>query len=412
MNNTSRRALNQEKVVEIRRNLSGFALQDELRERCRSAALEFCEALLQQEVEALCGAPFARKGEGQYHRGGSEETTVIVEDGKVRMRRPRVRGAEGEIALRTLEKLQEQDLLDERMRESMLLGVSTRNYGRVVNGYSKKLGISKSNVSRAFKRASQKELDCINQGSLEEHEFVALMIDGIEIAGTVVIAALGITSELKKVPLGLKEGDTENAAVVQDLLSSLEVRGFKLHCDKLLAILDGSKALKKGLKAVFGDKLIVQRCWLHKARNICAYLPKKLHGQLNWRMKRLMNLRSFSEAQKEYGTLRHWLEEISDAAAESLDEAGEELLTLHALGITGELRKSLSSTNLIESLFSVVRAALVRVKRHRLSSKQKLRWVASAILEHHRSKMRKLRGVNQKHVLIAALSSKLELKAA
>ena len=125
-----------------------------------------------------------------------------------------------------------------------------------------------------------------------------------------------------------------------------------------------------------------------------------------------MNLRSFSEAQKEYGTLRHWLEEISDAAAESLDEAGEELLTLHALGITGELRKSLSSTNLIESLFSVVRAALVRVKRHRLSSKQKLRWVASAILEHHRSKMRKLRGVNQKHVLIAALSSKLELKAA
>ena len=288
----------------------------------------------------------------------------------------------------------------------------------MVSRYEKKLGISKSSASRAFKRASQKELDIINQGSLEEHRFVALVVDGIELSGTTVVAVLGITAELKKIPIGLKEGDTENSEVVRDLLSTLQDRGFSLACDKLLAIVDGSKALKKGLQSVFGERLLIQRCYLHKARNICGYLPKQFHRQLNWRMKRLMNLKSLSEAEKEVQSLRRWLSEIwlsdiSDAAVASLDEAGEELLTLHRLGITGELRKSLSSTNLIESLFSVVRTTTNRTKRFRLRSEQKLRWVAAIVLEHHRSKMRKLRGINQRQALLNALNSiKVELRAA
>ena len=412
MKKTSVQVLNQERIAAVYSTVSAEGMQAELRQRCRNAALLLCEAILESEVETLCGAPFARKGERLNHRGGSEETTVIVEDGKVRIRRPRVRGVKGEVPLESLEKLQSQDLLDERIRESMLLGVSTRNYAPVVAGYSKKLGISKSNVSRAFKRASQKELDTINEGILDAYEFVAILLDGIEVAGTTVIAALGITSELKKVPLGLREGDSENAEVVHDLLSSLQERGFKLHCEKLLAILDGSKALKKALRSLFGERVLIQRCWLHKARNISAYLPKKFHGQLNWRMKKLMSLKSLSEAKQEYLSLHRWLAEISEAAAESLDEAGDELLTLHSLGISGALRKSLSTTNSIESLFSVVRTGIVRNKRYRFGSKQKLRWIASAILQHFRTKMRKLRGVAQSANLIAALGKNVELKAA
>ncbi len=109
---------------------------------------------------------------------------------------------------------------------------------------------------------------------------------------------IGITAELKKIPIGLKEGDTENSEVVRDLLSTLQDRGFSLACDKLLAVVDGSKALKKGLQSVFGERLLIQRCYLHIARNICGYLPKQFHKQLNWIMKRLMNLKSLSLKQR------------------------------------------------------------------------------------------------------------------
>ena len=412
MKQTSQPELNQGKIASVYSTLNADGMQEALRERCRNTALAFCAAILESEVQSLCGAPFARKGEELYRRGGSEETTVILEDGKVRVRRPRVRGPEGEVPLETLSKLQSQDLLDERIRESMLLGVSTRNYERVVNGYAKKLGVTKSSVSRAFTRASQKELDIINTGRLDEHEFVAIVLDGIEVAGTTIVAALGITSELKKVPIGLREGDSENAEVVQDLLSSLRERGFTLHCDKLLALLDGSKALKKALRAFFGERVLIQRCWLHKARNICAYLPKTYHGQVSWRMKRLMNLQSLGDAKHEYGSFHRWLAELSEAAAESLDEAGDELLTLHVLGVSGDLRKSLSTTNMLESLFSVVRNGIVRNKRYRLRSQQKLRWIATAVLEHHRTRMRRVRGIAQRNVLIAALGQKVDSKVA
>ncbi len=299
------------------------------------------------------------------------------------------------------------------MRQRMLLGVSTRNYDLVVDGYTQKLGISRSSVSRAFVRASQKDLDSINEGKLDNYTFVALMIDGLEIGGRTVVAVLGITADMEKIPLGLREGDTENTEVVRDLLASLQERGFTLHCERLLAVIDGAKALKKALRQVFGERLLLQRCWLHKLRNLRAYLPERVHGTLHWRMKKLMMLTSLEDARKDLVSLRDWLAGLSAEAAASLEEVGEELLTLHRLGITGALRKGLASTNLIESLFSVVRAKIHRVKNwqaHR--SQQILRWVASAIVE-HRKKMRRVRGMGQAASLIAALRHQaLEARAA
>lgn len=393
----------QGELLEVIAGLEPEAIQAILLERAKQAALTMAVALLEQDAEALCGQRYERKSAGLGYRGGHEQTSVVVEGAKYAVRRPRVRKENQELALPTLAKLQSQDLLDAQMRQRMLLGVSTRNYDQVINGYSEKLGVSRSSVSRAFIRASQKDLDTINESKLDDQPFVALLIDGVEIGGRTVVAALGLTPAMEKIPLGLREGDTENSEVVKDLLASLQVRGFRLHCERLLAVIDGAKALRKALRAVFGERVVVARCWLHKERNLRGYLPERAHGTLHWRLKKLMALNSLGDARTELASLREWVAGVSVQAAASLDEVGEELLTLHALGITGELRKSLISTNLIESLFSVVRDKLHRVKNWKgQRSQQILRWVATAILAHRR-KMRRVRGMAQAEELVTAL---------
>jgi transposase-like protein len=393
----------QGELLSVLAALDANALQGVLLERAKQAALAMAVELLEQDAEALCGSRYSRKTDPQCHRGGSERSAVVLEGARYGIRRPRVRKANREVALPTLAKLQAQDLLDEQMYHRLVLGVSTRNYEPVINGYTQKLGVSRSSVSRAFVRASQKDLDSINEGPLGEYSFVAVMIDGLEIGGRMVVAALGITADLTKVPLGLREGNTENSEVVRDLLTSIQDRGFTLHCERLLAVIDGAKALKHALRQVFGERVLLQRCWLHKLRNLRAYAPERAYGTLHWRRKKLMTLNSLADARRELLALRDWLADLSAEAAASIDEVGEELLTLHRLGITGELRKSLASTNLIESLFSVVREKLHRVKNWKgRRSHQTLRWVASAISA-HRPKMRRVRGLAQATALIAAL---------
>jgi putative transposase len=383
--------------------LEPSVIQTALLERAKQAALTMAVALLEQDAEALCGQRYERKSAGLGYRGGHEQTSIVVEGARYAVRRPRVRQNNREVPLPTQAKLQSQDLLDAQMRQRMVLGVSSRNYAQVIDGYSEKLGVSRSAVSRAFIRASQKDLDTINEGKLDNHSFVALLIDGVELGGRTVVAALGITAAMEKIPLGLREGDTENSDVVKDLLAALHERGFTLHCERLLAVIDGAQALKKALRAVFGERVIVARCWLHKERNLRGYLPERVHGTLHWRLKKLMALNSLADARTELTALRAWVGGLSAQAAASLDEVGEELLTFHALGISGELRKSLSSTNLIESLFSVVRDKTHRVKNWKSPrSQQILRWVASSIMA-HRKKMRRVRGLTQAEELVTAL---------
>ena len=393
----------QGKLLSVLAALDAQALQGVLLERAKQAALAMAVALLEQDAEVLCGPRYSRKTAPQCQRGGSERSTVVLEGARYGIRRPRVRQANREVALPTLAKLQAQDLLDEQMRHRMVLGVSTRNYKQVIDGYTEKLGVARSSVSRAFVRASQKDLDSINEGPLGEYAFVAVMIEGLEIGGRMVVAALGITADMTKIPLGLREGNTENSEVVRDLLASIQERGFTLHCERRLAVIDGAKALKKALRQVFGERVLLQRCWLHKLRNLHAYVPESAYGTLHWRLKKLMALNSLSDARRELAVLRAWLAGLSAEAAASLDEGGEDLLTLHRLGITGDLRKSLASTNLIESLFSVVRQKIHRVKNWKgRRSHQILRWVAAAISA-HRQKMRRVRGMAQAAALIAAL---------
>lgn len=389
--------------------LSSREVQAQLMEDCRNAALSFARALMEDEVERLAGKRFSHKLQSQCHRGGTDQTRIVVGGEKVSVTRPRVRNQEGEVELSTLERLQDQDIFDEEVRDRMVLGVASRNYEPAIKSWSKKLSVSKSNVSRAFIRASRKDLEKLNTQDLSSHEFIALMIDGVEIAERSLVVVLGITQNCEKIPLGLREGDTENSVVIKDLLTSIRDRNFRLHTDRILAVIDGAKAIKKALKDVFGDTVVIQRCWLHKLRNLQKYIPKHLHKQLWWRMKKLMNLKSFEEAKKELASLVTWLSEISIEAENSIREVGHELLTVHELKINGELRKSLYTTNPIESLIFGIRHRLSRVKNWKSSTKkdQIQRWFASSILAHQK-KMRRLRGYNQVNVLITNLKTKVD----
>jgi putative transposase len=375
-----------------------------LMERCKQAALSFGVELLEQEVESLCGVKFSHKNEAQCHRGGSDWTTIVVGGAKQRLQRPRVRNSEGEVDLEMLAKLQSQDVLDREILSRMMKSVSTRNYEGVIESLSDKLSVSKSSASRAFVRASQKDLEAINSAPLEDLRFVAITVDGVEFARCSVVVALGITTEGEKIPLGLREGNTEDAVLVKDLLERVVERGFTIHGKRLLAVMDGAKALKKALKAVFGESVVLQRCWLHKLRNLKSYVPQSYHPMLLLRMRRMMTLNTHDDAKKEMASLMSWLAEISLEAANSLEEAGSELLTVHQLGVTGETRKSLASTNLIESLLSVVREKTNRVKNWKSAPGQITRWVASSILS-HKSKMRRIRGYKHINVLVEGLNT-------
>ncbi|MCB0328914.1 MAG: transposase [Bdellovibrionales bacterium] len=400
-------SLDQGKIVSVFKSLDSKGIQGVMEEQAKRAALAFGLELLELDTLELCGERYKHGGR-TYWRYGSEETSVMVGGARHRVRRPRVRGEDGEAELPSLSKLRDQDLLDEEMKEKMLLGVSTRNYSEAIEGYKGKFGDSKSSVSRAFERASKKDLDAINHADLSDYSFVGLVLDGLEIKGRTIVAAVGVTHELEKIPVGLIEGSSENSTVVTDLLQNLLERGFTLHCQRLLCVVDGSKALSKALKSVFGDAVLIQRCWLHKLRNLEGYLPQEKHQELHLRMNRMMNLDRYKEAKEELRKLRDWLMQTSEQAANSLDEAGEELLTLHKLGIPVALRKSLDSTNMIESLFSVVRQKLHNVKNwNSRNPSRKMQWIASAIL-HHRKRMRKLRGVKHCDLLIRALGVKVD----
>lgn len=393
--------------------LSSIDVQEMLLTRAKDAVLRTAVELMEQDMERLCGPRFARKAEGIGHRGGSEMTSLMVDGAKYSVRRPRARKDGEEILLPSLGKLRDRDLLDDQILSRIVRGVSTRNYDGVISSFAEKTGVAKSSVSRAFKRASKKDLDAINGADLSEYRFVALLIDGTGVGETTQVTAVGVTDDSKKIPLGLREGTTENAALVKDLLTSIIDRGFTLAASRLLAVLDGGKALRAAVKAIWGDAVLIQRCWIHKLRNLKDYIPEVNHGQLWKRMKRMMGVVSKKAAEKEFEILADWLHTINPDAVVSLREAGSELLTVHDLGLTGSFRNSMSSTNIIESLIGVAKSKMKNVRNWNYHPKtgskvprdKAQRWVAMAI-QNHRKKMNRVHGGKEQ---MPALINKLNV---
>ena len=275
----------------------------------------------------------------------------------------------------------------------MLSGVSTRKYDPLLDEVTGGLGVSKSTVSQVFVKASQEKLNLLNSRDLSMYRWCAIMIDAIEFSGRSIVVAMGITTQGKKLILGLKEGHSESAAVCSDLLTSLIDRNLK-HDEPFIFVLDGSKALRKAVRTHFDDKFPIQRCIRHKERNVTEYLPKVHHQEFRRRWKLVHGSTDFEVARGHLEQLKQWVGNINHEALASLEESGVETLTMIRLGAGKEIKKSLCSTNPLESVFDGVRYRTRRVKNWKSEKTQITRWVASSLLDVEQQ-LRCIRGKDQ-----------------
>lgn len=285
--------------------------------------------------------------------------------------------------------------------KKLVHGISTRKYEQAVEDFTDGYGISRSAVSRELVQAARGMLQELCERRINElGRLVVLMIDGQVFAGEHVIAALGVDETGRKHILGLVQGSTENSAVVQHLLDDLIERGLD-PTQRMLSVLDGSKALRKAVNKTFGECCEVQRCQIHKRRNVADHLPDEYKRSVDQRMRTAYGMKNYKEAKAQLLKTVAWLDRINVSAAASLREGLEETLTLHRLELPEALRKSLSSTNLIESAFSVARNVTGRVKRWR-GGDMRLRWSAAGLLEAEKN-FRRVRGCKLMPKLLIAL---------
>jgi transposase-like protein len=354
--------------------------QAELWELAVRAGLQVLTAMMEADRVAVCGPRYAHDPQRRATRMGTVASEVVLGGRKVCIRRPRVRAGGHEVALPTVTALQRTDPLSRRVVEQMLLGVSTRHYARSLEPLPAGVtgrGTSKSAVSRRFVVSTKATLQRWQSAPLDGLDLVALLLDGVQLGGQCLIAAMGVASDGTKHALGVWDGSTENATVCESLLTHLVSRGLRTD-RSLLVILDGSQALRKAVRVVLGDVALVQRCQVHKLRNILDHLPER---QRPWA--RALVHRAYASADVKTGLrllhdLARQLEHEAPSAAESIREGLEETLTIPSLDLSPRLRRSLTSTNAIESLFSGTRRVKRNVKRWR-HRQMMLRWVAAGI---------------------------------
>ena len=341
--------------------------------------------LMEEEVEKVVGAKGRHDPDRTAVRHGHEDGEVTLGGRRVAVRRPRVRTAddEREVPLATYEHFADRDALSRVVLERMLAGVSTRRYPRTQEPVGEPVEIrsrstSKSAVSRTFVERTRESLAQLMRRDLGDMRLAVMMLDGIELKGRTNIVALGITTQGVKIPLGLWEGSTENATVATALLSNLVERGLDPE-QGILFVLDGGKALRKAVRAVFGE-VPVQRCIRHKERNVMGHLAERDRPQVKARLRRAWAETDHDRALQQLEVLAGELDRTHPGAAGSLREGMEETLTVTRLGIRGKLKRTLESTNACESMIEIVRRTQRNVK-HWSSGEMGLRWTAAGMLE-------------------------------
>lgn len=362
------------------------------------------EAVLRLSAEGVAGPPHQGKRGGTIGWHGSETGTVALRERKLRVHRPRLRrkgrGAEKEVPVPAYQAMQQDERLSPRMLEILLRGVSTRQYAGVLPEMAETVGVAKSSVSREAIEASEGKLQELCERRFDDLDLLILYLDGLCFGDFHVVVAVGVDRQGRKHVLGLAEGATENAVVVKGLLEDIAARGVKPD-RKRLFVIDGSKALRAAIDAVFGTANSVQRCRHHKVENVCGYLPQSLRAQVK------LVLRAAWKLEPEEGIARlrkqaDWLERNYPQAAASLREGLEETFTVNRLGLSASLRRCLASTNVIESPQSGVRLRTRRICRWR-DGEMALRWAAAAFLETEKH-FRRIMGYRDLWMLEAALA--------
>lgn len=370
--------------------------------------LKAFDQMLEQDRERLCGPVKAKGSAGDPVRWGRTDARLSMGGRRVVVSRPRVRQNGREVELPTWQAFADDDPLNERTVEQLVLGVSTRGYDRSVEELPDELGAhgaSKSAASRRFVAVTTERLEAWSRRDLSDMDLVVIMLDGIQVDEHSVIVALGFDESGTKHPLGVWIGATENAAVCGELLDDLIERGLDAH-KRYLFVIDGSKALRAAIRERFGRRGLVQRCQIHKQRNVLSHLPKKLHPSVAKMMRDAYRSRSKKTAKSRLQQLATQLAADHPDAASSLKEGLDETLMLKGLGLPDWLERTLSSTNAIENVNGRMRAILRRVKRWRDGSMIK-RWVATALLEAERG-FRKVRGYKGLPILVAAIRGDAE----
>lgn len=371
-----------------------------------STGLAVMAQMMQDEITAVVGPKHAKLPDRTAVRHTPTPTSVVLGGRKVPIDRPRARKLEGgEVALETFATFAAEDLLNQVVLERMLAGLATRRHRAAAEPVGEQVertarSTSKSAVSRRFVQATAKQVEQLLARDLTSLDVAVLMIDGIVFADHCCVVALAITADGTKVPVGLWLGDTENTTVVTSLLADLVGRGLDAT-GGLLVVIDGAKALRAGVKKVFGDLALVQRCILHKRRNAADHLPKDVAPWVDRKLAKAFRHEDPEQGRRDVLALAAHLEDRWPSAAGSLREGLDEMFTVRRLGVSDRLARTLTCTNAIESMISVARDTTRNVKRWR-DGKMVRRWVAAGMLNAERS-FRRVKGCKDMPVLVAAL---------
>jgi transposase-like protein len=375
----------------------------------REAGLALMSLVMEEEVRHLAGEPYQQHPDRRAYRWGQEDGYCVIDGQKVPIQRTRLRRKDKrEQRLGSYELFQRSGPLEQGVWDKMMRGLSTRNYGAVVKEFSNAYGIEKSAVSENFIEASREKVKQLMEGPLGELRLCAVLIDGTPFKDRQIMVALGIGCDGRKTVLGLREGATENATVVGALLSDLLERGLDFSTPRLY-VLDGGKALHTAVRRHAGEAAFIQRCQVHKKRNVVDHLPEDHKTDVRRKLQNAYSMADYHDAKRALERLHHELMHLNPSAARSLEEGLEETLTVHKLRVPDQLRRTLSCTNVIESAFSIVETVCRNVKRWR-EGDQIERWVGSGLLVAEQQ-FRKVIGFRQIPLLLSSMANAVSHKS-
>lgn len=369
----------------------------------RETGLALMQTVMEEEVRQLAGERYQQHEGRQAHRWGKEDGYCVVDGQKVPIRKTRLRTPEKRgHKPGSYELFQRSGPMQLGVWDKMMRGLSTRNYGAVVKDFHNAYGVEKSAVSENFIEASREKVKQLMERPLGELRLCAIVIDGTPFKDRQMIAALGIGCGGAKTVLGIREGATENTAVVSSLLSELAERGVDFSVPRLY-ILDGGKALASAVRQHAGEAGFIQRCQVHKRRNIVDHLPDEYKADVRRKLQNAYSMAGYPEAKRALDQLHRELMDLNPSAARSLEEGMEETLTVHKLGVPDQLRRTLCCTNVIESAFSIVETVCRNVKHWRDGDHIE-RWVGSGLLVAERQ-FRKVIGHRQIPMLLSSMAN-------
>jgi transposase-like protein len=375
----------------------------------RETGLALMQTVMEEEVRHLAGERHQQHAGRRAHRWGKEDGYCVVDGQKVPIQKTRLRTPDKrEQRLGSYELFQRSGPLQAGVWDKMMRGLSTRNYGAVVKDFHNAYGVEKSAVSENFIEASREKVKQLMERPLGELRLCAVLIDGTPFKDRQMIAALGIGCDGIKTVLGIREGATENTAVVSALLSELVERGLDFSTPRLY-VLDGGKALAAAVRKHAGEAAFLQRCQVHKKRNVVDHLPDEHKADVRRKMQNAYAMAEYADAKRAVEQLHRELMDLNPSAARSLEEGMEETLTVHKLRVPDQLRRTLCCTNVIESAFSIVETVCRNVKRWRDGDHIE-RWVGSGLLVAERQ-FRKVIGHRQIPLLLSSMATAASKKS-